>query len=396
MPTNNYMYTLLSGSKFYTCLFNNYSNTLSQTILQYKIKEYDFLELSNRVNNSLSPNSSNISLYPLAVRYASPDNNLFVIERPPFQIEVDFSNNKSYQNRTSPKYLNSVKIWVPWTVSVISVAPGISSSFSSRYSFSIYFNNKPMVDFTENLVPCFFPNSSAGDICMGQDSAHVCDMINSKAPITEIYNYLFNSYFSGWNSDIYNNLPYPVYFYQKNIMDRISQTKKGPKNYFQIFNATRSSRTSSTYNQMFYILSSLSLEETLDYISHIKNSGNTYSKSLIDRITRLNKSGMYSSDLTQYASSGFMNCTDISSMLSKYFDSSEYSVCRVLINNSSAEYNQHYFSNPYLVSQIYKEFKSKQNHFEDSIVINLTFEHEDLSSYFPISSMKDNYNVVSS
>jgi hypothetical protein len=179
-------------------------------------------------------------------------------------------------------------------------------------------------------------------------------------------------------------------------MDRISQTKKGPKNYFQIFNPTRSSRTSSTYNQMFYILSSLSLEETLDYISHIKNSGNTYSKSLIDRIIRLNKSGMYSSDLTQYASSGFMNCTDISSMLSKYFDSSEYSVCRVLINNSSPEYNQHYFSNPYLVSQIYKEFKSKQNHFEDSIVINLTFEHEDLSSYFPISSMKDNYNVVSS
>jgi hypothetical protein len=113
--------------------------------------QVSFLDTNKVIEDrSKSAFTRDYSLLPLAVRYSSPDGKTHIIERPPFEIEVDFSTATSYRPRTTPKYLQSVKMWIPWTVSVISTEYQ-SGSFSSSFSFHLYFNDGPL-DLTFNFV----------------------------------------------------------------------------------------------------------------------------------------------------------------------------------------------------------------------------------------------------
>jgi hypothetical protein len=388
---NNYNYTLLHDSKLYTSRFSSQSSVADALILQYVIHEYDFLELSKKNHQFIDYQNSNFDLYPLAVRYQSPDKSVYVIERPPFQIDIDFSTSKSYQYRNFPKYLTNAKMWIPWTVSIVSLRPS-SMGFSNSYTFCIYFNDKPMTNFEDNLIPCFLPNSSSGVICMGQDSLAVEDMFKDKSSITEIYNYLFNSYFSGWNCDIHNDLPNVDYFYENNIIDRLLKTNKGPKNYNSL---SRSNRVSTTYNQMLYLLSSLSLEEMLDYISYIKYKKNLYlpnKHTFFERLKTLSSTTLKSSNmLVNELNDPYF----IVKKFSQYFSFDQF-IAKVQINNFDSKYISHYSSNPYLVSQIYKKYQELKETESYSTSFSLNFDHQDLLSYFNFSSIQDSSSVISS
>lgn len=387
---NEYVYNLLTEGKLFSAQVNGTTSIVNDLHIKYNITEYDFLKQAE-INYSKIDGKNNFSLYPLAVRYASDDKNVYVIERPPFQIDVDFSTSKSYNYRTSPKYLTSAKMWIPWTVCVISLEPK-SHTFSSAFSFSIYFNDSPLSSFSDNLVPCFLPNSSSGNICMGQDAQPVIQLIKDKAPIADIYNSLFNSYFAGWNCDLQNALPYNSYFYEKQIIQRILKTNKGPKNYESI-GGSRS--TGKTYNQMLYLLSQLSLEELLGYISHCKNTLNIVSqrrreldpnypsnietsiKSQVNKryITRDYNSPSYTSP-SLIIDDVVTNSLDYRSITGV--------TARVIVSGYSIDDVNLYSSNPYIIAKLYYHFYLHKNndYFDNNNSFSLDLTHAEVSTYF--------------
>ena len=394
MSNTKYVYNLLSNSKIYTSLFNNYSYVLDTLVLQYLVYDFDFLkEASFRLKDS--SDSENLSLLPLAVRYVSPDNSLYVIERPPFQIDVDFSNNKSYDYRQSPKYLKDNTMWIPWTICVISKGSR-NASFGGNYSFNIYFNDGPISSFEDILIPCFLPNSSNGSICMGADSALASNMIKDNAPIVEVYNHLFNSYFAGWNCDIHNNLPFHEYFKDNKIIERLIGSKKGPKNY----EALRYSRSvSKSYNQMLYLLSELDLTETLDYISYSKKQtleryGPNYSKSLQNIIDSYSSKGNLSYEYGYNRNPSYL----IDSLCSDFSSQSFDNVKAVVQVSDAKQYSvNHFYNNPYLTAKIYQNYQSlkDEDYFANNNSFSLNLTSEELLPYSSFQDQEDSNAIPS-
>ena len=68
------------------------------------------------LKNSLTKDSFKAHILPMAVRYVTKDN-VYVIERPPFQLEVDYRLGGAHSQSSK---MPPVKIWVPWTVMVFS------------------------------------------------------------------------------------------------------------------------------------------------------------------------------------------------------------------------------------------------------------------------------------
>ncbi len=392
--SHKYTYNLLSNGKLYSSTFTGQSILAGELLLQYSISDFDFLKQSDKsFENSVGSNK--LSLLPLAVRYISPENDFYVIERPPFQVDVDFSSQKSYDYRKSPKYLHNTKVWIPWTVCTISLGSR-QTSFASNYTFSIYFNDKPLTSFEDSMVACFLPNSSNGNICMGADSGPASQLIRDNAPIVDIYNHLFNSYFAGWNCDIHNVLPYPEYFNAKNIIKRIIDSKKGPKS-FDSISGGRS--VSKTYNQMLFVLSQLSLEEMLDYIAYCKEKiAQSFSQRHTKTLQNIIDSFVKRNTMFDY-SSYHRNPDYLTNNLISQFneDAVNHATVRVYISNASKEDYNLFNTNPYLIAKIYKDYQDKllEGYFSTCSTISLFVTKEELMPYVSISE-EDNSDVVSS
>lgn len=389
-----YTYSLLSNSKLYTSTFASHSKIMDTLIFMYQINEFDFLKQTSLSLQNAS-NDKEIALLPLAVRYVSPDNSMYVIERPPCQIDVDFSANKSYDFRKSPKYLHQAKIWIPWTVSVVSTNSYLSS-FASNYSFSIYFNDRPLSSFDDPMVPCFLPNSSNGSICMGQDSGPVSTLLKNNAPIVDIYNYLFNSYFSGWNCDIHNELPYNEYFTNNKIIQRIKDSKVGPKNYDAL---SYSRSVSKRYNQMLFLLSQLTVDEMLDYIGYCNKKAaernHRYTRTLSNIISQYNSRN--NTSVYGYRN----NPTYLIDHLSNTFNSEAYNslVAKVDISDvDTSQFNaESFYNNPYLTAKVYQKYQELNNayYFESNVSFSLSLTFEEIAPYLS-SSLQETENVISS
>lgn len=338
--------------------------------------------------------SEDYSLYPMAVRYADPAKNFYIIERPPFQIDVDFSTAKSYRQRKSPKYLSTTKIWVPWTVSILSF--NVSSQISTnQFTFGIYFNNKPLSSIDEHVLPCYLPNTDySGRICMGQDSLPVSQII-SKDPkdITAIYNAAFNSYFAGWNSDLLPEF-YLTPYIKDLICNRISKIKGSPKHYrdfiYSINYVNRFDGSNAKYlSSILYTVSNMSLDEIFQYIEsckevYEKNPNPNRKTSLKDRL-RMYLSSMptYSlfgmpeqvNDSTYYRSvhSLFKKTNPISSRIT------------VVINGFPDEISSNpadFIDNPYIIHKIYSSLYTQFQSDTPSIGINtITLPYSEVVQY---------------
>lgn len=339
--------------------------------------QVSFLDTDRLIrNHSQTTSNRDYSLLPLAVRYSSPDGKTHVIERPPFQIEIDFSTSNSYRPRVIPKFLQSAKMWIPWTVSVISTDCQ-PNSFSSSFSFSLYFNDGPLQSFDDKLVPCYLPNSSGGSICMGQDSLGTTQLIQDNSSITDIYNHTFNSYFGGWNCDLSSHMLNAEYFFP--IVERISTNKKSAA---IVSNYSHRQNTSKYFKSLLYLLSNTSLQEHIGYITYTKAKTSHY-----PTLRRyFDKSNFNSFNaITQSYQNATAPWSRLARVLTHTYNSYPSAALeasfKVLIKNYEPSFILDYISNPYIVSSIYKSMLNYDPLNYDSANFQNEFDHSEVAPY---------------
>jgi len=283
-------------------------------------------------------------LLPLAVRYVSQDKTFYVIERPPFQTPVDFSGSHSYNVRKPIKIIQDRVIWVPWTITTINLLP------DDTLRFHLYFNDGPMTSLDEKLVPSFYPNSSTGAICMGSDSQILSNMYKENCTITDIYNFFFNSYFSGWNCDIYNDIPEYDYLIKNLKIHQQIASQSGSKA-AKFFDKPYAFNTKNNYTRMFLIMSHMNLSQMNDYILRIKTQP--------QHLTFSNSIKRYMDSLRQDTQQDAWSSQKYRPYYS-YIDSlaignyTKYKRLRVVVSDYHKNLVHEYVSNPYLIYQIYK------------------------------------------
>jgi hypothetical protein len=221
-------------------------------------------------NQSESPKQ----IFPVAVRYADLEQNIYIVERPPFRVPIDYYKSKD-KNAKIPAYLEGRSMWIPWTLFTVCLNGDVDS-----ISAKIYFNDKSLSSFDDTIVKVYTPNVfDDGRICFGNSSWTFGQRVISKEieyNISSVYNYLFNDYFTQWNPDIgLRNHQYLFNWMVTNkIFERIklSKEKRKPKGFDEIFYWNKP-KTSWPY--ALYALSHLSFEETMKYISDYREFYNS-------------------------------------------------------------------------------------------------------------------------
>lgn len=345
----------------------------------------------------------NFSLYPMAIRYAQPQLGFYVIERPPFKLRIDFSNSKSYLSRKKIKFLEDCEIWVPWTISVISLKTsllGISPRFSDNFSFALYFNDRPLSSFDDILLNCYLPNTSSSFVCFGQDTNKISELIEKNFfDISSIYNQAFADYFSGWNSDLQPSQFYTSVF--NSVLSRIASGKKPPA-----FSLTKPSEWHYTkvIQNSLKVYSEMSLEETFAHIAECKNDKyakyfyNSFSQILELHAIDLNSDSFYNKKSSSY--SHYSNHYNYYSFLKNKSSNSLSININLLVKILSkdqltdSQINQ-LISNPYIISQIYTLLADQYSKDpQDRDCSSLSFSFEDVSLYMN-SSEEGSSNVIS-
>lgn len=225
--------------------------------------------------NFFSSNSYN-GPFPLAVRYINPP--YYVIERPPFQIKVDYSPTYSSKPR---RPIKPVTIWIPWTVCIVD---------TSNYSTSkIFFNDGPLQSIDDEvLVP--WTSNVFGDakLCMGSSSPLVFQEQQGVDLQSWYSNFMNEYFFGGWNQDITNYNPSIYHSVSPNYFPANYSSTEIQKLDATILNKINNSRIkfySSKYwslkqANIYYNFSLLSLDQTLDFTRKMKQAHPYNSKKL--------------------------------------------------------------------------------------------------------------------
>lgn len=273
-------------------IVNTSPSKFSSSITMNKMADNDF------VDNMFD------ELFPMAVRshFSSLQHDHYLVERPPFQAKVDYSQNKSYYVRKYHKAIQDKEIWIPWTAMLISV-PKNNISFSN-INFFLYFNNSPISSDNDVLINSFFPNSSTGNgaMCVGSTLSNISFSKDNPPSIKDIVNIIYNDYFSGgWNSDINNRIRYNTAMLP--ALNRLEQ--KAEKHYTnsnlplykqKLENGLEEVDTYAyQYVDFFYCYSEMTFEEVFEYYSLIKD---TYSLNNASQFTIVE-------DLYQHARNNF-------------------------------------------------------------------------------------------
>ncbi len=261
----SFNYSLYNNPYIFNLNFTGTTSVVDTKIYQYHTSLYN---LDSAVLNSSNSQikEEDFKLLPMAIRYLSDDRNTFIVERPPFRIPIDFSTSKSYRSRKSIRALSNGYVWVPWTLAKITLNPSVSYAIS----FDLYFNDRSVASLDDTLIACYFPNSSSGNICMGQDTLSSANL-STKSSILEVYNFYFNSYFSGWNSDLSISVDGMSYFTQ--MKSELINQKGAPANLERFINTNGYGFSNTeTHKNFLYLMSTLDLNSTLKFIAHLKDS----------------------------------------------------------------------------------------------------------------------------
>jgi hypothetical protein len=270
-------------SIFYVKLTNrSYSSTNINTV-QYTanlgvIKLEDLYK--NIIKKDVSHFENITAPYPIAIRAVK--DNVYLVERPPFQIKVDYSPTRSGLSRRSIK---PVTIWIPWTVTVYDLSTTVHNFLSN---YQIHFNDSSLASLDDQIIPAYTSNVYGdGKICLGQSYNRLAELIRDETidSFASLHSYMFNEYFTGgWNADLSNNLyqslltvgsPYLIPNYS-DLSESHPIAKRAIDSKIKMF--TSKSYIYTTAN-MYYNLSLLTLEETLDLLKSLKdNNGFPYIK----------------------------------------------------------------------------------------------------------------------
>jgi len=356
-------YSLYNDPYLFNLNYVSGTNVMDNIIYQYSTSLYNLkAAVANNSNSSLILDKD-YSLLPMAVRHVSSDATCYIIERPPFQIPVDFSLSKSYKHRKSVKALNNAYVWVPWTVSKI------TRNSNNGIQFDLYFNDKSIDSVSDYLIPCYFPNCSSGSVCMGQDNPGSVGL-TSDSPILDLYNFYFNSYFAGWNSDLGISVQGMDYF--DDIKQDLISSKNAPSN-LERFMDTNGYRftTAETHKNFIYLMSNIDLNATLGFVSHIKNialkrHSTTGYRYEVQNIIKHSKSFSFPiQDLI--TGNRYYYMKQIPSLLQSYGyknDNKSFSDTRtnVTITNCKDSFNAYsHVNNPFIISQVYLNHFSKKD-----------------------------------
>lgn len=365
MSRYHYTYSLYNPPYRFSLNFVGHSAVNDVRIFQYDSKIVNVLDTAKSFSSI-----NDLSLYPLAIRYAIPEKNFYVIERPPFQVDIDFSLNTSYRSRRHLKTLQSRSVWVPWTVTIIHYD-------KDNFHYYIYFNDSPLSSFDDIIVPCYLPNTdTSGRICLGQDSGSVNSIIRTNpSDITAIYNQAFNSYFSMWNSDLRPTFYYTDYI--AGIYQKIITENKVPYKNYKLSSLNQYAYPNAmTLKNILITMSYMNLDETLSYISSVKShylsqiSETQYAKSsfiiplraAIDRYPLLNPYSEYNDNYHKY----FDINTDFDSSNNELTKDATMMRSSVYVhynqtysNDNELEDPEDYIDNPFIISQVYNMHYSK-------------------------------------
>lgn len=171
-----------------------YPYTLKEVL---RIPTSEFYSVKQNIINS----SINSNLYPIAVRYVTSDLQ-YLIERPPFQIPVDFRFGGA---NSGAEKVPTFNIWVPWTNTIVDLSIADSNSLSKT---KIFFNDGPLYSLDDPVISCDLPNSYPnGSICFSNSLNNINNVLDEElmlaTDVSYMYNYVFNNYMmGGWNSDL--------------------------------------------------------------------------------------------------------------------------------------------------------------------------------------------------
>lgn len=389
-------YSLYNDPYFFNMNYVSNTNVMDDVVYQYSSSLYNLNNAIANKSNSLLILDKDYSLLPMAVRHISSDSTSYIIERPPFRIPVDYSVSKSYKNRRNVRALADAYVWVPWTISKITVEPNLAYGVQ----FELYFNDKSIDSLEDGLIPCYFPNCSNGSVCMGQDNLSVGGL-TTKSPILDIYNFYFNSYFSGWNSDLGIRVEGMDYF--KDIKQDLVSSKNAPSNFERFIdtNGWRYTNT-ETHKNFIYLMSKLDLNTTLGFVSHLKSinfnkpsgfqrpEGYRYT---VERI--INDSQSFSLPIDEYLNyNSYYYMRQIPGLLEAYGhrnDINSFSNARtnVTITNYNTDVGiASNVDNPFIISQIYlNHFAQKDD--ENLRNLNITLDYSLIEPYM---NLKDGYS----
>jgi hypothetical protein len=214
-------------------------------------------------------NSDTVDLLPMAVRYADIENQIYIIERPPFQTNIDFYPNKRLNARLA-NHIPNKKIWIPWTVFVVSLGKSVN-----HLKAAVYFNDKPLDSLYDLVIKGYTPNLFGDSkICFGNSLFTFGQRLEQgdiEYNISTVYNYLFNDYFTQWNPDISPNYVKPLhdYFSNNHLIDRVLEMKKYPKG-IQDISSWNYGSASKSWVYVLFLLSTLNYEETMDLVAYFK------------------------------------------------------------------------------------------------------------------------------
>ena len=223
----------------------------------------DFMQVSNT--------SSSDHILPIATRYADVKAGVYVIERPPFQIPIDYYTSKQIPPKM-PTYLQGKTMWIPWTVFVVSLNKNVN-----HLTAKMYFNDKPLSSLEDDvIVRAFTPNIfDDARICFGNSAWTFGQRVESgeiEYNVSNVYNYLFNDYFTQWNPDIHTKTINYIYEWmtKNKVFDSIhaSKQKNKPKGFDDLANWQK---YKTAWPYCLYAMSQLSFEQNMQFISDYRN-----------------------------------------------------------------------------------------------------------------------------
>lgn len=270
--TSGYDYFICSKNGGYFGSEYDYSNYNSHKRIKYEFimhnTEASILK-SDYTERMLSTRPSvDSTLYPLAIRYMDKENGIYVIERPPFQIPIDYSM-KKFNSRKQLDTLKDKLVWIPWTISIVNMGTN-----ASDYEHRLYFRDSPLNSCDDILMSATLPNLfHDGRICFGDSINMLANKVNAGEityDIASVFTYMFNDYFSVWNPDIaFSSEDIHSVLSKMGIFDRIRKLKlkKMPAS-FDVLRIWRSS-SAKFWHSFLYVMSFLNYEETIDFYNQV-------------------------------------------------------------------------------------------------------------------------------
>jgi hypothetical protein len=409
MSIKYFPYQLVLGSTYTSIAYNTFylNSSDNQLLLKYTASSFDFKDY---YTSTLSSNGAinSTDLYPLAIRYVDEMQGIYVIERPPFKVDIDFSSRPSNRSRVNPSFLANKQMWIPWTVTIINF-----DKENIRYDLDIYFNNKPLESLDDLVLPALLPNISNGKVCMGNNPLPKEDIYNKSSDqvsVVNLYNFLFNSYFMGnWNSDLLQFIP-NIKFFQEKVNQICSSTKKIPSGFSQL-DEWQFYSSASYLTKSLFLFSHLSLEELFEYIEFVKqdtiNSNSRYKTSCFPFRQRLSSYADLMKDVTELdysnpTASALKSNYNSLSLLHTPRENRKFAVVNLTLNNfsqsllSTDSFLYSLVSNPFTLAHIYKTFhdpiyaEEVTNPYGASIYSEI--DYQDISHYISTEEQNANSN----